>query len=397
MPFSPTNMSNSNPTKPHSPSGVEQNSKQGILKGHQKPAKEKKVHFGPVKIKVVEALRWEALRGNIREPSGPDPDYCTIGICRQRRLSQLLAKIQARFVLRRWRDKAAVATAVSGPTRTGSDTDTTACTTDSEMLSFCTFMPEGFNLVDVADDDEAPWGFDDEEDNEEQEEEEEKGHDDDKIGSSSIEHEDNTGSFTAKQRILNRVRRQSRSASEVSVQSIGDIMHAMKSRGDERKASTPTTSNIENDRGNDGGGAGLLALALRRAEMMGVRTQIHLDSEEEEGLGDDFETAVASLTDVRQAKETILLLSHIVANQAREQHPPMMYSKVEGVLRQFYKKVTTDMKQQAAAEGSPGRNTSGSNWKESSYKGNEVVSIVKKNLRDANEKLKTMMLNENCP
>mmetsp|Transcript_16779 Transcript_16779/g.20150 ORF Transcript_16779/g.20150 Transcript_16779/m.20150 type:complete len:289 (-) Transcript_16779:195-1061(-) len=172
MPFSPTNMSNSNPTKPHSPSGVEQNSKQGILKGHQKPAKEKKVHFGPVKIKVVEALRWEALRGNIREPSGPDPDYCTIGICRQRRLSQLLAKIQARFVLRRWRDKAAVATAVSGPTRTGSDTDTTACTTDSEMLSFCTFMPEGFNLVDVADDDEAPWGFDDEEDNEEQEEEE---------------------------------------------------------------------------------------------------------------------------------------------------------------------------------------------------------------------------------
>jgi len=251
---------------------------------------------------------------------------------------------------------------------------------------------------DVAPDDNVKHGQEIEVDNnEEQEEEEEKGHDDDKIGSSSIEHEDNTGSFTAKQRILNRVRRQSRSASEVSVQSIGDIMHAMKSRGDERKASTPTTSNIENDRGNDGGGAGLLALALRRAEMMGVRTQIHLDSEEEEGLGDDFETAVASLTDVRQAKETILLLSHIVANQAREQNPPMMYSKVEGVLRQFYKKVTTDMKQQAAAEGSPGRNTSGSNWKESSYKGNEVVSIVKKNLRDANEKLKTMMLNENCP
>eukprot|EP00465_Bigelowiella_longifila_P015620 CAMPEP_0185256544 /NCGR_PEP_ID=MMETSP1359-20130426/5645_1 /TAXON_ID=552665 /ORGANISM="Bigelowiella longifila, Strain CCMP242" /LENGTH=275 /DNA_ID=CAMNT_0027841173 /DNA_START=139 /DNA_END=966 /DNA_ORIENTATION=+ len=164
-------MSKSSPTKPQSPSGVEQNSKRGILKGHQKPAKEKKVHFGPVKIKVVEALRWEALRGNIREPSGPDPDYCTIGICRQRRLSLLLDKIQARFMLRRWRDKAAVATAASNTTRTGSDTDTTAYTTDSEMLTFCTFVPKGFDLVDVCD--EAPWGFDEEEkDNEEGEREE---------------------------------------------------------------------------------------------------------------------------------------------------------------------------------------------------------------------------------
>jgi hypothetical protein len=67
----------------------------------------KRVRFAnEAKIKVVQKLTWNEIRGDLRDPYGDDPDYGYIGVVRDHRLSQFAKKLTLRKYLFTWRHAA---------------------------------------------------------------------------------------------------------------------------------------------------------------------------------------------------------------------------------------------------------------------------------------------------
>mmetsp|Transcript_6627 Transcript_6627/g.10152 ORF Transcript_6627/g.10152 Transcript_6627/m.10152 type:complete len:213 (+) Transcript_6627:117-755(+) len=54
-------------------------------------------------IKFVEKLTWTQIRGDFREPNGPDPDYGFIAQQRYKKLCRIGERLMLRRCLKRWR------------------------------------------------------------------------------------------------------------------------------------------------------------------------------------------------------------------------------------------------------------------------------------------------------